>query len=308
MSSSFCIGGRYQPEGYRLAGQDEAWTGSREGLARAAAAGLILEGRTLRCDSEGNLLVALGGGLRGVIPRGEGAAGDHVREIAVISLVGKPVCFRVQDPDAPLPLLSRRAAQEEAKAAALSELRPGDILPVRVTHLEPFGAFVDMGCGLASLIGIENISVSRIPHPSERFRPGMRGYAAVLSVDRERERVNLTHRELLGSWEENAARFRPGDTVAGVVRGVEEYGSFVELAPNLSGLTERREGLAPGDAVSVYIKSILPERMKIKLAVVERLGRAEPAPPEYFLTAGRLTRWRYSPACCETKVIERVFA
>ncbi len=301
------MGGRYAPEGYRTGSRREETAVGREGLRRAAAEDLILEGKALRCDAEGNLLVELGGGLRGVVPRTEAAAGEQVRDIAIISLVGKPVCFKVLDPGRPLPLLSRRAAQEEAKAAAFDGLRPGDVIPVRVTHLEHFGAFVDMGCGLASLIGIENISVSRIPHPGERFRVGDRGYAAVLSADRETGRVNLTHRELLGTWEENAARFRPGDTVAGIVRGVEDYGSFVELAPNLSGLTERREGLAAGDSVSVYIKSIIPERMKIKLAVVERLGRAEPSPPEYFITGGRLTRWRYSPDCCGTKVIEREF-
>ena len=73
--------------------------------------------------------------------------------------------------------------------------------------MEPFGAFLDIGCGVVSFIGIENISVSRISHPSERFFPGQDIRAAVLSVDRTLERVTLTHRELLGTWEENAAQF-----------------------------------------------------------------------------------------------------
>ncbi|MGL0910084.1 hypothetical protein ACSTB0_13670, partial [Faecalibacterium wellingii] len=41
---------------------------------------------------------------------------------------------------------------------------------------------------------------------------------------------------LLGTWEENAAGFTVGETVVGIVRSVEEYGTFIEIAPNLAGL------------------------------------------------------------------------
>mgnify|MGYP002508912097 CR=1 FL=1 len=41
----------------------------------------------------------------------------------------------------------------------------------------------------------------------------------------------------------------------GIVRGIKEYGIFVELTPNLSGLAEWRGAVNVGDAVSVYIKS-----------------------------------------------------
>ena len=207
------------------------------------------------------------------------------------------------------PRLSRRRAQRAALDALLEELRPGDIIPACVTHLEPFGAFVDIGCGVPSLIGIENISVSRISHPGQRFRVGQSVFAAVLELDRRLERVYLTHRELLGTWAENAARFQPGMTVPGVVRGVKDYGIFVELTPNLSGLAERREGLAEGQRLSVYIKSILPQRMKLKLLVIDTLPPLEGPPPlEYFLTRGRLEHWKYAPPGCVKVGAETVFA
>ena len=41
--------------------------------------------------------------------------------------------------------------------------------------------------------------------------------------------------------------------VVGIVRSVEEYGTFVEIAPNLAGLAETCPDLHPGQAVSVYI-------------------------------------------------------
>ena len=182
----------------------------------------------------------------------------------------------------------------------LGVLEPGVLLTCRVTHMEPFGAFVDIGCGIVAMLPIERISVSRIPHPAARLRVGQKILAAVLSIDRDARRVTLTHRELLGTWMENASRFAPGDTVQGVIRSIRDYGAFVELTPNLSGLADVKEGTAEGDRVSVFIRSIRPERMKIKLQIIQRLPpRLAPTPPRYQITDGRLERWVYSPPGCE---------
>ena len=167
---------------------------------------------------------------------------------------------------------------------------------------------MDIGCGIVAMLPIEHISVSRISHPKERFRPGQKILSAVRSIDREKRRITMTHKELLGTWMENASWFHPGETVRGEVRSVKEYGSFIELAPNLSGLADAREDLRPGDGVSVYIKSIRPERMKIKLQVIEKLPPlAEPEPLRYQITDGVLDRWVYSTPG-SSKRIETDFA
>lgn len=303
---------RFLPEGKRLETENNMnLTGSPEGLRRAMLLDEILEARVIRCDINKNLIVDLGD-IKGIIPRDEttlGADTGQVKDIAIISQVGKDVCFKVMETGQDMALLSRRAAQEEALETFMTVLRNGDIIDVRITHLEPFGAFVDIGCGIISLVGIENISVSRISHPSDRFVVGQDALAVVSGVDREQKRITLSHRELLGTWEENAEFFDIGETVPGIVRGIEEYGSFVELMPNLSGLTERRDGMSEGDEVSVYIKSISPERMKIKLLVIENFGRRKPPATKlnYFITRGRISSWRYSPQICGKKVIESIF-
>ena len=307
---------RYPPEGCLLhTPENEAACASVEGLRRAMEVGTILEGLAQLCDEAHNLLVSVGP-FTGVIPREEAALGiaeGTTREIAILSRVGRPVCFTVEaleeENGALRPRLSRRRAQRAALDAMLAGLRPGMIIPAVVTHLEPFGAFVDIGCGVPSLIGIENISISRIPHPDQRFRVGQDVYAAVLDLDRRLERVYLTHRELLGTWAENAARFQPGMTVPGVVRGIKEYGAFVELTPNLSGLAERKAGLAEGDRVSVYIKAILPQRMKIKLLAIDALPPLDSPPPlEYFLTSGSIEKWKYAPEGCVKVGAETIFS
>ena len=189
----------------------------------------------------------------------------------------------------------------------LEHVSPGAIFTCVVTHLEPFGVFLDIGCGIIAMLPVEHISVSRISHPKDRFIEGQKILAAVLSIDRKKRRITMTHRELLGTWMENASFFNPGETVPGIVRSVQSYGSFIELTPNLSGLTDAREGLAPGDAVSVFIKSMDPERMKIKLQLIEKLPKLpEKEPLRYHVTDGTLTQWTYSPTNCP-KTVETVF-
>ncbi len=275
---------------------------SRRALLRAMGGGDILEGQVFLCDTGHNLRVQVGPFV-GTIPREEAALGiaeGTTREIAILSRVGKPACFTVQavdgPEDSPSLLLSRRQAQQRALDHMMSVWRPGRIIPATVTHLEPFGAFVDVGCGVFSMIGIENLSISRIPHPACRFQPGQQIFALVTGLDPRLGRVLLSHKELLGTWEENAARLSPGMTVTGYVRSLKEYGAFIELFPNLSGLAEAQPGLKEGQRVSVYIKSICPQRRKIKLRVLERLPPdTGPTPLFYTHKSGFLTDWHYIP-------------
>ena len=286
-----------------------------QSLKQAAESGEILEALALRCDVDHTLHFSLNG-IRAIMERGEVNApwiSGAERDIAILSRVGKPTCFTVQEvftdeKGAPVARLSRRAAQEKAMDHFLQSLRPGSVLTCRVTRLESFGVFLDMGCGIIALLPIEHISVSCISHTKEQFRTGQMPLAAVLSVDQERRRFTMTHRELLGTWMENASWFRPGETVPGVVRSVQPYGSFIELTPNLSGLADSREDLTSGDRVSVYIKSIRPERMKIKLQVIEKLPPDDTLPPlKYQITDGILDRWIYSPPNYEKAPVETVF-
>lgn len=272
----------------------------------------ILEARAIVCDADHNLIVDMGC-IKGIIPREEGALGikeGKVRDIAVISRVNRPVCFIITDfirsaNGSTMAVLSRSKAQERCMAKYIRYLKSGDVINARITHLEPFGAFADIGCGIVSLIPIDTISVSRIEHPRERFAVGMDIKAVVRSIDNDR--INLTHKELLGTWEENASSFKAGETVAGIVRSVEEYGAFIELTPNLAGLAEVKDGVASGSQASVYIKNIIPERMKIKLIIIDTFEQSyKPVQPKYFFTGEHMDSFMYSPVNCE-KVVETIF-
>ena len=270
--------------------------------------GSVMESRVLLCDSEHNLHVDLG-----VIPREEGAVGiddGSTRDIALISKVNKPVCFIVlgfqRDETGNITaILSRKAVQLGCKKSFVDNLREGDVINARVTHLEKFGAFIDIGAGINALIPIDMLSVSRINHPRERLYEG----ESIRTVLRKREPEKLTFslKELLGTWQENAANFNPGETVTGTVRSIETYGVFVELAPNLAGLAEPCDFLFEGQRVAVYIKSVLPDKMKIKLVIVEAFEESEPAGElKYFFTGEHMARFDYSPEN-SAKIISTVF-
>ncbi len=303
----------YKPEGRMPAHAEDAAQWTELDLQRAIMQGTILEGRAILCDKDHNLLVQVGG-FTGFMPRKEAAMGIRegtAREIAIISRVNKPVAFRIidiaRDGQDVVPILSRAQVQEECLSYCLSHLSPGDVTEARVTHLEPFGAFVDIGCGVTSLITIDNISISRIAHPADRFAVGQGILAVVKEIDFDLRRISLSHKELLGTWEENAALFTPGQTVSGIIRSVESYGTFIELTPNLAGLAEPSDTLTQGHTAAVYIKNIIPEKMKVKLSVIDSSPeKAAPAPFHYFITGGHIDRWQYSPDLCG-RTIESVF-
>lgn len=303
----------YQPEGCLInTAENIRLTSSSAGLHEAMAGGKILEGRVSVCDGEHNLIIELPC-MKGIIPRIEGALGiedGSTRDIALISKVNKPVCFKViainsDRSGKETAVLSRRAVQEECRREYIENLTPGDIIPAKVTHLEQFGCFVDVGCGIPSLIPIDAISVSRIAHPSDRFSVGQDIKVIIKSL--ENGRIWLSHKELLGTWLENAKMFKTGETVSGIVRSVEDYGIFIELAPNLAGLAEPRPNVKPGQNASVYIKAIIPDKMKVKLIAVDVFDAEYHIEKlKYFVTDNHISHWVYTPEN-SSKVIETIF-
>ncbi len=308
----------YMPEGSLIkTARNYDFISSRAGLERALERQIILEAPVVLCDHNFDLHIELGGGMTGIIPRHEveyTTDGDGIKDIAILTRVGKTVCFKVSGfRELPggetVAMLSRRAAQLECVENYVKALIPGDIIPAKVTHLENFGAFVDLGCGRISLLSIDSLSVSRISHPSARLSVGDMIYVVVRTID-PRGRIYVSMRELLGTWEQNAAIFSEGQTVRGVVRSVESYGIFVELTPNLAGLAEYREDVHPGQTAAVYIKSIIPDKMKIKLILIDTDDQEiKPGAINYFIDPERVLHmdsWKYSPKG-SAKTVETLF-
>lgn len=236
----------------------------------------ILQGLVKECDSNYNLYVNFENGLNGVIPREE-VEGINLQEngLPKVNLctgkVHKFVQFKVKEIDSQnRVILSRKQVQEEALGWVKNNLKVGDKVTGIVKSIKSYGAFIEIGGGVVGLAHIEDLSVARIKTPHERLKIGQKVEVVVKSINREQGKIILSYKETLGSWEENAQKFKSGIKVKGKVRETEKNknGIFIELTPNLVGMAEYEEGLEYGQDVEVYIKKIDANRKKVKLLIV----------------------------------------
>lgn len=263
---------KFIPEGWASAPQ----AFSLEELRKASANGDIIQARVSRCDSNYNLYVDLGNNITGIIPRDEIEA-INIDETGFPkpnickSKIDKVVQFKVKDTSKKdTVILSRKAVGKEAINWMKTELKEGMIVYGIVKNIRPYGAFVEIGGGIVGLVHIEDISVARIKTPHERFKIGQKIKIMIKSIDRKTNRVILSYKETLGSWEENVKEFREGMTVSGIAREKEKNknGIFIELKPNLVGLADYKENIEYGENVILIIKKIIPDKKKIKLTIL----------------------------------------
>ena len=88
---------KYLPEGCRTGRRENSrYLCGIKGIEEAYLCGAVIEDIALRCNNDMSLEFDLGG-IRGYMPRHESAyvIDDIVKDIAVITRVGKAVCFKV---------------------------------------------------------------------------------------------------------------------------------------------------------------------------------------------------------------------
>ena len=150
------------------------------------------------------------------------------------------------------------------------EIKKGQIVDGTVTGIKPYGAFIEIEDGPVALAYIEDLSVVRIKSPEERVRVGQKIKCMIKAIDEETGKINLSYKDCLGTWDENIKNFKEGMTVKGIVRDTEKNrnGVFIELTPNLVGMTEYTEELEYGQEVEVCVKKIIPDKKKVKLTII----------------------------------------
>ena len=232
----------------------------------------VVQGIVQSCDEKYNLHINLGNGIDGIIPRSEVEDTQEglPDERLCTGKVHKYVQFKIKDikEDNKI-LLSRKSVQQEATNYIKNEMEVGQNLTGIVKNIKPYGAFIEIGGGVVGLAHIEDLSVARIKTPYERLKIGQKVNIVVKSIDRCTGRINLSYKESLGSWEENAKRFSSGMKVEGIIRETEKNknGIFIELTPTLVGMAEYSEGYKYGQKVNVYIKKIDSQKKKVKLLI-----------------------------------------
>ena len=186
-------------------------------------------------------------------------------------------------------LLSRKEANDllawDVLESYLEEKKP---VTVKVTETvnEGVTAYLE---GIRGFIPASHLSLSYVEDTSSYL--GKKLTVRVITVDREKEKLVMSAREILKEQEKEAhdhkvAMLVPGTVLEGVVESLQPYGAFVDLKDGLSGLvhisqiSQRRikkpsEVLKVGDRVKVKILNTNDGKISLSMKAVEEAQEAE---------------------------------
>ncbi len=227
-------------------------------------------------DENLNMIGKVGKDVKAMIPRDEASSvvGDDglVEERFIINKKGKvlPVCIKeiIENDGAVELVMSKKILELKVRKWMYMHLKPGVKLRGIVVGLKDYGAFVDVGGGVTGILKLQDMSDSVLTNAADMFKLGQRIEVVVKKYDRDTGRIELSYKELLGSFEENVKEFKEGDIVEGIVRNRIKSGVFVELKPNVVGIAEHVNGIENNQKVLVSIKKINLEKKKIKLIII----------------------------------------
>ena len=186
-------------------------------------------------------------------------------------------------------VLSRRKVlgreRDEARRETAGRLHTGMVLTGKVTRIESFGAFVDVGGGLEGLLHVSNISHKRVENPEDVLEKGKEVEVKVLEIKEGGKRIGLGMKQLEPDpWEGITERIPIDSVHNGTVTRLADFGAFVELQPGLEGLLhvsqlgtgERvrriQDVLKVGQEVSVRVLSIDTSQGRMSLSRLDSRG------------------------------------
>jgi small subunit ribosomal protein S1 len=245
---------------------------------------LLDDGET--CEAEvidvnsGGVLVSFGR-VQGFVPNSHlssvppGLRGTRLQE-AKSDLIGRTLTLTVLEVNQRRRrlILSERAANQRRRQKLLEGLAEGDVRTGVVRNLVAYGAFVDLG-GVDGLIHISELDWRHLDHPSDVLSVGDELEVKVLSVDQERERIELSRKSLLPDpWPLVTEALEVDQVVEGRVTNVVDFGAFVDVGRGVEGLihtSEMPKGRATcaelGLEASIKVRVLNIDQAKRRLAL-----------------------------------------
>ena len=181
-------------------------------------------------------------------------------------------------------ILSHRAVIEaeatSQKQDILQSIEAGQTLEGTIKRLTNFGVFVDIG-GIDGLVHISQLSHQHVEKASDVVSEGDLIKVEVLSVDRDNERISLSHKKTLaGPWTDIESKVSLGDVLKGTVKRLVNFGAFVEVLPGIEGLVHisqianrhigtPQEVLEVGQKIEVKVLEIDEKGQRMSLSMKE---------------------------------------
>jgi len=208
---------------------------------------------------------------------------DTIRIENPEEMVGKTFDFKITElRDGKSPVVSRSVLLKEGQAAraeALMEtLAPGQVVRGRVRNIQSFGVFVDLG-GKDGLIPMSELAWGRVEDANEVVTLGDEIDVFVVEISNNGARIGLSLKRILDNpFDAAAEKLQAGQLVNGVVRRLETYGAFIELAPHVEGLVHisdmahyrvrhPKDLLTVGESVRVQVQGVDLERQRVSLSL-----------------------------------------
>jgi small subunit ribosomal protein S1 len=188
-------------------------------------------------------------------------------------------------------ILSRRdiikEEQEQQKDAMKITLLEGMTVKGKITSIQKFGAFLDIG-GIQGLIPISEIGWSRVGDINEHLSVGQEVEAVILKLDWEKDRVSLSLKATLADpWDDVDKKFIVGSSHKGTVLSLTKFGAFISLEPGIDGLLHISklkanknakspvQSLTEGQSLDVQIEAMDKANKRISLSLASAAMDAE---------------------------------
>ena len=262
--------------------------GKQTQLEDAWRNGIPVEG-TVAKEVKGGFEIKVGGTVRAFCPFSQmGLRRDEPQS----DIIGRSLSFNIAEfgENGRNIVLSRRAILEgerqDKKRALQASLQEGMKVRGKVTSIQKFGAFVDIG-GVEGLLPVSEIAWSRTEKVGDVLSVGQEVEVILKKLDWEQERFSFSLKDALPDpWDLVVDNYSPGSYHTGTISRLAPFGAFVTLAQGVDGLihisklgggrrlSHPREVVKEGQSVEVQIEAVDREKRKISLALAE-IRRAE---------------------------------
>ena len=171
------------------------------------------------------------------------------------------------------------SSKKEDKAKIIEKYKVGDkIKNAIVKGYSSFGCFFDVNSELDVLVHLQEISYSRVNHPEEIFNIGEKHDLLVISVDKEKQQVGCSIKQLSPDPFEHISNYELNKNYKVKVVKLMDFGAFCELEPGLTTLLHSSElswtkknpsskkMFRVGDEISCVITEIDKEKRRVSIS------------------------------------------
>ncbi len=157
----------------------------------------------------------------------------------------------------------------------------GSKIKGQVVNIMTYGAFVKLETGIEGLVHISEMSwTRRINHPSEIAAIGDSVEAIVLNINKEKEEISLSIKQVeKNPWTLIEEKYPSGTKIKGRVRNLTNYGAFIEIEDGIDGLlhisdmswskkvAHPSEIVKKGDKIETIVLSVDKEKKRVSLGI-----------------------------------------